>query len=149
MSEIEGDSIAKKELKGRLTAYQNMLFNSLYLNFENADWIFNKEKIEEQNLSSIASYVSDKVFNLTPIIHNELVVRDRISSMSMNGSVNLLKLICLYMLMNSSFLSLIFSELNLILNSSELYKSLANILLLKNHAITIYLIIRINFKFVI
>ena len=70
-----------------------MLFNSLYLNFENADWIFNKEKIEEQNLSSIASYVSDKVFNLTPIIHNELVVRDRISSMSMNGSVNLLKLI--------------------------------------------------------
>ena len=93
VSAIEGDSIAKKELKGRLTAYQNMLFNSLYLNFENADWIFNKEKIGEQNLSSIASYVSDKVFNLTPIIHNELVVRDRLSSMSMNGSVNLLKLI--------------------------------------------------------
>ena len=35
VSSIEGDSIAKKELKGRLTAYQNMLFNSLYLNFEN------------------------------------------------------------------------------------------------------------------
>lgn len=93
VSGIEGDSIAKKELKGRLTAYQNMLFNSLYLNFENAGWIFNKEKIKEQNLSSIASYVSDKVFNLTPIIHNELIVRDRISSMSMSGSVNLLKLI--------------------------------------------------------
>ena len=69
-----------------------MLFNSLYLNFENAGWIFNKEKIKEQNLSSIASHVSDKVFNLTPIIHNELIVRDRISSMSMSGSVNLLKL---------------------------------------------------------
>ena len=93
VSSIEGDSIAKKELKGRLTAYQNMLFNSLYLNFENAGWIFNKEKIIEQNLSSIASHVSDKVFNLTPIIHNELIVRDRISSMSMSGSVNLLKLI--------------------------------------------------------
>ena len=34
MTAIEGDAIAKKELKGRLTAYQNMLFNSLYLNFE-------------------------------------------------------------------------------------------------------------------
>ena len=72
VSAIEGDSIAKKELKGRLTAYQNMLFNFIP-NFENADWIFNKEKIGEQNLSSIASYVSDKVFNLTPIIHNELL----------------------------------------------------------------------------
>ena len=93
VSAIEGDSIAKKELKGRLTAYQNMLFNSLYLNFESAEWRFNKEKIKERNLSSIASHVSDRVFNSTPIIHNELIVRDRISSMSMSGAVNLLKLI--------------------------------------------------------
>ena len=61
VSSIEGDSIAKKELKGRLTAYQNMLFNSLYLNFENAEWIFNKEKVKDKNLSSIASFVSDEV----------------------------------------------------------------------------------------
>ena len=70
-----------------------MLFNSLYLNFESAEWTFNKEKIKERNLSSIASHVSDRVFNSTPIIHNELIVRDRISSMSMSGAVNLLKLI--------------------------------------------------------
>ena len=87
---IEGDAIAKKELKGRLTAYQNLLFNSLYLNFENADWIFNKTKVKENNLSSIASLISDEVFKLTPIIHNELVVRDRLSGMSMNGAFNLL-----------------------------------------------------------
>ena len=93
VSSIEGDNIAKKELKGRLTAYQNMLFNSLYLNFENAEWIFNKEKVKDKNLSSIASFVSDEVFSLTPIVHNELIVRDRMSTMSVSGSVSLLKLI--------------------------------------------------------
>ncbi|MDA9606074.1 hypothetical protein N9S36_00845 [bacterium] len=87
---IEGDAIAKKELNGRLTAYQNLLFNSLYLNFENADWTFNKNKVKENNLSSIASIISNEVFSLTPIIHNELVVRDRLSSMSMSGASNLL-----------------------------------------------------------
>ncbi|MDC0250604.1 hypothetical protein OAK11_00590 [Candidatus Pelagibacter sp.] len=87
---IEGDAIAKKELNGRLTAYQNLLFNSLYLNFENADWTFNKNKVKENNLSSIASLISNEVFKLTPIIHNELVVRDRLSSMSMSGASNLL-----------------------------------------------------------
>jgi len=90
VSAIEGDAIAKKELNGRLSVYQNLLFNSLYLNFENANWTFNKEKIKETNLSSIASIVSDKVFHATPIIHNELVVRDKLSSMSMSGAANLI-----------------------------------------------------------
>ena len=88
---IEGDAIAKKELNGRLTAYKNLLFNSLYLNFENAEWIFNNKKINLNNLSSIASTVSDEVFYSTPIIHNELVVRDKLSTMSMNGAVNLIQ----------------------------------------------------------
>ena len=87
---IEGDAIAKKELNGRLTAYQNLLFNSLYLNFENANWTFNKNKVKENNLSAIASLISNEVFKLTPIIHNELVVRDRLSGMSMNGATILL-----------------------------------------------------------
>ena len=92
MTAIEGDAIAKKELKGRLTAYQNMLFNSLYLNFENANWTFNKEKLKENNLSSIASNVSDKVFHATPVVHNELVVRDKLSTMAMSGATNLITL---------------------------------------------------------
>ena len=89
---IEGDSIAKKELKGRLNAYQNLLFNSLYLNFESASWTFNKEKLKENNLSSIASSVCDRVFHSTPVIHNELVVREKLSSMAMSGASNLITL---------------------------------------------------------
>jgi len=88
---IEGDAIAKKELNGRLSAYQNLLFNSLYLNFENANWVFNNKKIEMSNPSSIASTVSDEVFHATPIIQNELVVRDKLSAMSMGGATSLIQ----------------------------------------------------------
>ena len=68
-----------------------MLFNSLYLNFENANWVFNNKKIKMSNLSSIASVVSDEVFHATPIIQNELVVRDKLSAMSMGGATTLFK----------------------------------------------------------
>ena len=43
---IESDLVAKKELNARMTAYQNLLFNSLTQNFENADWIFNNKKVK-------------------------------------------------------------------------------------------------------
>ena len=55
---IEGDAVAKKELSAKLTSCQNLLFNSLYINFEKADWKFNNKKINTKNLSSIASDVS-------------------------------------------------------------------------------------------
>ena len=63
----------------------------LYLNFENANWVFNNKKIKISNLSSIASLVSDEVFHATPIIQNELVVRDKLSAMSMGGATNLIQ----------------------------------------------------------
>ena len=91
VSAIEGDAIAKKELSAKLTAYQNLLFNSLFVNFENAEWKFNNKKISSKNLSSIASGVSDQVFYLTPKVQNELVVRDKLSGMSVNGSLNLIQ----------------------------------------------------------
>ena len=87
---IEGDSIAKKELSARLTAYQNLLFNSLFVNFETANWQFNNKKISSKNLSSIASEVSSRVYNKTPKIHNELIVRDKLSTMAVAGSYSLI-----------------------------------------------------------
>jgi hypothetical protein len=68
-----------------------LLFNSLYLNFENANWVFNNKKIKLSNPSSIASTVSDEVFHATPIIQNELVVRDKLSAMSMGGATSLIQ----------------------------------------------------------
>ena len=88
---IEGDAVAKKELAARLTAYQNLLFNSLFINFEKANWKFNNKKITTQNLSSIASEVSSKVFNLTPKFQNELIVRDKLSTMAVAASYNLIQ----------------------------------------------------------
>jgi len=90
VSAIESDPVAKKELNARMTAYQNLLFNSLTNNFENADWIFNDKKVKGENLSIIASNVSDEMFNLAPIIHNELVNRDKLSTIATQGSTSLI-----------------------------------------------------------
>ena len=87
---IESDPVAKKELNARMTAYQNLLFNSLTQNFENADWIFSNNKVKGDNLSIIASNVSDEMFHLAPIIKNELVNRDRLSTNATQGSTNLI-----------------------------------------------------------
>ena len=87
---IESDAVAKKELNARMSAYQNLLFNSLTQNFEDAIWLFNNQKIKGDNLSIIASNVSDEMFYLAPIIHNELVNRDKLSTISMQGSTNLI-----------------------------------------------------------
>ena len=87
---IESDPVAKKELNARMTAYQNLLFNSLTQNFENADWIFNNNKVKGDSLSIIASNVSDEMFHLAPIIHNELVNRDRLSTNATQGSTSLI-----------------------------------------------------------
>ena len=47
-------------------------------------------KINTKNLSSIASDVSDQVYNLTPKVQNELIVRDKLSSMAVAGTYNLI-----------------------------------------------------------
>lgn len=91
VSAIEGDPIAKKELSARLTAYQNLLFNSLFINFETANWQFNNKKLSSKNLSSIASDVSSQVYYLTPKIQNELIVRDKLSTMAVAASYSLIQ----------------------------------------------------------
>ena len=59
VSAIEGDAIAKKELSARLTAYQNLLFNSLFKNF---DLII---LIEPEKIGKRSNYRSNEIlFNL-------------------------------------------------------------------------------------
>tara|TARA_B100000686_G_scaffold319002_1_gene369315 strand:- start:456 stop:3830 length:3375 start_codon:yes stop_codon:yes gene_type:complete len=87
---IEGDAVAKKELKGRLNAYQNLLINSLQNNFEQAEWHFKGLKVKKSNLSTIASSVCSQVFHQTPILHNELINREKLSTSAVLGSLNLI-----------------------------------------------------------
>ena len=90
VSAIEGDAVAKKELTGRLNAYQNLLITALQNNFEQADWYFNNLRIKKNNLSTIASSVSSQVFHQTPILHNELINREKLSTSAVSGSLNLI-----------------------------------------------------------
>ena len=48
------------------------------------------KKLKGENLSIIASNVSDEVFHLAPIIRNELVNRDKLSNNATLGSTGLI-----------------------------------------------------------
>ena len=89
VSAIEGDAVAKKELTGRLNAYQNLLITALQNNFEQADWYFNNLSIKKDNLSTLPA-VSSQVFHPTPILHNELINREKLSTSAVSGSLNLI-----------------------------------------------------------
>ena len=51
---------------------------------------FNSLKIKKSNLSTIASTVSSQVFHQTPILHNELINREKLSTSAVMGSLNLI-----------------------------------------------------------
>lgn len=85
------DPIAKKEYEQRKDyAYQqlNLLFSNA---FDSAIWFLNGQKNTEKNLSSLASVIADRLFDKCPIIFNELVVRNDISSSAASGRRKLLE----------------------------------------------------------
>ena len=47
-------------------------------------------RIKKNNLSTIASSVSSQVFHQTPILHNELINREKLSTSAVSGSLNLI-----------------------------------------------------------
>lgn len=86
------DPIAKKEYEQRKDyAYQqlNLLFSSA---FDSAIWFLNGQENTEKNLSSLASVIADRLFDKCPIIFNELVVRNDISSSAASGRRKLLEM---------------------------------------------------------
>ena len=86
---IESDPVARKEFYARMSAAQNLLFEELNFIFDHATWFFKKQKYEKENLSSIASNVSDLVYSKSPIIINELVNREKTSASSTSALINL------------------------------------------------------------
>ena len=62
--------------------FRSITFNAVY----ESDIVAKNSK----NLSSIASDVSDDVYNLTPKVQNELVVREKVSTMAVAASHSLI-----------------------------------------------------------
>lgn len=92
-TELDGDSVARKELLARLTAVRSSLEDELAEAFTLSKWYSNGEIVNDKKSNSvawIASVVAEKIYNKTPVIHNELVNRQDPSSNSKSARKALL-----------------------------------------------------------
>lgn len=81
--ELEGDSVARREVDARLRQLRSDLASTLSEAFTTARWYFEGERHESDTahgLSPLASEVCERVFPSVPYIHSELVNRDVLSS---------------------------------------------------------------------
>jgi hypothetical protein len=82
-TELEGDSIARRELTSRISSLRASLQEELADAFRSATWFQSGQKLNDEkdvSISAIASTVAEKIFNQTPLINSELINRDDLSS---------------------------------------------------------------------
>ena len=81
--ELSSDSVARREVESLLDNNRSNLEIALGNAFDSADWYFPDEKrsvYTKSDLNKKASELSDKLFEKSPIIHNELLNRLKPSS---------------------------------------------------------------------
>lgn len=82
-TELEGDSVARRELTSRISSLRNALQEELADAFRSAIWFQRGLKLNSKRnatISAIASSVAEEVFHSTPLINSELINRDDLSS---------------------------------------------------------------------
>lgn len=80
--ELEGDSVARREVNSRIVTIKSELSDELKNSFETATWFHEGREIRQDltpSLSAIASFLAKKTYPFTPQIHNELVNHEFIS----------------------------------------------------------------------
>ncbi len=91
--ELEGDSVARREVEARLRQVRSDLAGDLSEAFGDAHWYCAGRRFKSDaahGLSPLASTVCGDVFGETPVIHSELVNRDVLSSSAAKAQRNLL-----------------------------------------------------------
>lgn len=91
--ELEGDSVARREVDARLRQVRSDLASDLSEAFGDAHWYFDGKRYKSDaahGLSPLASELCGEVFSDTPVIHSELVNRDVLSSSAAKAQRNLL-----------------------------------------------------------
>ena len=81
-TELEGDSVARRELTSRISSLRNALQEELADAFRSASWFQRGIKLNNERnvtISAIASSVAEEIFNSTPLINSELINRDDLS----------------------------------------------------------------------
>ena len=86
--ELEGDSVARREIAARIAAVSSELDEELRAGFANADWYVAGKRVElppGASLSRLASDLADQRYSKAPQVHSELVNRQRPSSNTQAG----------------------------------------------------------------
>lgn len=77
--ELHGDSVARREVSSRISDVAQKLESALLLAFNKAVWVSNRE-MSIGRLAEMASSLADREFPSTPVVFNELVNRDSLST---------------------------------------------------------------------
>lgn len=86
--ELDGDSVARREIAARIAAVSAELDEELRAGFADADWYVAGERVElppGTSLSRLASDLADQRYSKAPRVHSELVNRQRPSSNTQAG----------------------------------------------------------------
>lgn len=84
-TELDGDSVARKELLGRMGAVRTALEDELGDAFGLSKWYWQgklQNRNHTQSISNIASNIAQEIFHSTPHLNNELINREKPSSNS-------------------------------------------------------------------
>jgi hypothetical protein len=79
-AELAGDSVARREVSARLAVLQGQLETELHNAFDSASWYrkhHQPKSFRQADLNSLASELADRRFGESPILHNELLNRQK------------------------------------------------------------------------
>lgn len=88
--ELEGDSVARREVTARLLAVKGALEEALREAVTKAQWLLNNYANQVASLSAVASDMADEIFESAPKVWSELVNRDALSSNSVKARRDLM-----------------------------------------------------------
>ncbi|SEM64811.1 hypothetical protein SAMN03159362_5681 [Pseudomonas sp. NFIX51] len=88
--ELEGDSVARREVSARLSSVKGALEEALRDAISSADWRLKGAQKSSDTLSSLASEMASEIFGEAPKVWSELVNRDALSANSVKARRDLL-----------------------------------------------------------
>ena len=92
--ELDGDPVARREVSARLAELQAQLESELNKSFDRAKWYrkhHSPKQYRQIDLNDLASELADKYFDQCPILHNELLNRQKPSGSAIAAQNALLK----------------------------------------------------------
>ncbi|MGI9250001.1 MAG: ATP-binding protein [Pseudohongiellaceae bacterium] len=91
--ELAGDAVARREVAARLAELQILLEDELYKAFRSTAWFrknHSKKPLNQEGLNILASELADRRFGRSPILHNELLNRQKPSTSAITAQNKLL-----------------------------------------------------------